>query len=284
MAVLDWILDPGLRRPILMTAFEGWFDSGEGATRAIEWLARIHDADEFARIDSETFFDFQQQRPTVAFDDEGRRTITWPDSRCFGTRVESTDHDIALLSGIEPHLRWQTFTDAIVETAERIGAELVVTLGANYGTVPHTRSPEVVGSSTNRDLARRLELDQPSYQGPTGVIGALHDRLDRAGIPVISLRVATPHYVQGGHNPKATQALLRRLELVLGLETQPSGLDDEVREWEARVTEAVGEDMEVEQYVQMLEQQVDDAADSLGTPGDLAAEVEAFLREQGDDT
>jgi proteasome assembly chaperone (PAC2) family protein len=280
---LVWSSKPNLQRPILLAAFEGWFDAGEAATGAIDWLAKRYDTDLIAFIDAETFFDFQQQRPIVHFAEEGHREIEWPHSTASASAIEDANHDLLLVSGVEPHLRWKTFSDSVAEIATTAGAELVITLGSNYGTVPHTRPPDVIGSSTNHSLATRLGLGEPSYQGPTGVIGALHQRLEDAGIPVISLRVNTPHYVQGGHNPNATQALLRRLALICGFDTDAAGLDQEIVEWQARVTEAVGEDLEVSQYVAMLEQQIDESVEPLGGLGDLAAEVEAFLREQNDD-
>jgi hypothetical protein len=283
MEVLNWSSTPDVQRPILLTAFEGWFDAGEAATGAIDWLAQHLDTDPVAYIDAETFFDFQQQRPMVHLDDTGHRQIEWPHSTATTAQIEGANHDLVLVSGVEPHMRWRTFTESVTEIASVAGAELVVTLGSNYGTVPHTRPPEVIGSSTNHSLASRLGLGEPSYQGPTGVIGALHQTLDDAGIPVISLRVNTPHYVQGGNNPNATQALLRRLELICGFETGAAGLDEEIVEWQTRVTGAVGEDAEVSQYVAMLEEQVDQSVEPLGGIGDLAAEVEAFLREQNDE-
>ncbi|MCH7789799.1 MAG: PAC2 family protein [Acidobacteria bacterium] len=283
MSELEWSTRPDVQRPILLAAFEGWFDAGEAATGAIDWITQLYETEPIAYIDAETFFDFQQQRPLIHFDDQGHRQIEWPHSKATAANIEGANHDVVLVSGVEPHLRWNTFTESVTEIASVVGAELVVTLGSNYGTVPHTRPPEVVGSSTNRSLASRLGLGEPSYQGPTGVIGALHQRLDDAEIPVISLRVNTPHYVQGGHNPNATQALLRRLELICGFDTDAAGLDEEIVAWQNRVTEAVSEDVEVSQYVVMLEQQVDESVEPLGGLGDLAAEVEAFLRERNDE-
>ena len=278
---LRWTDRPELKRPLLVVAFEGLFDAGQAATRAVKRLGEIYDATRLATIDPETFFDFTQQRPLVEIDDEGRRQILWPDNECRAAVVPNGDHDLILLAGIEPHLRWRTFAEALADIVTSTGVELVVTLGANYGMVPHSRPFEVVGSSTNADLAERLGLGRPTYQGPTGAVGVLHDVLDTLGVPVISLRVSAPHYVQGTPNPKAAQALLRRLELVTGIAADPAALDADVREWEQRVEAAVAEDPEVHEYVERLEAQVDRDADPLSRPGDLAAEVEAFLREQG---
>jgi hypothetical protein len=148
------------------------------------------------------------------------------------------------------------------------------------GMSPHTRPPAVTGSSTNRDLAERLGLDRPSYQGPTGVVGVLHDTLDRAGVPVISLRVSVPYYVPESPNPKATRALLRRFEQVSGVDTSFADLDGPAAEWQLRVDEAVAGDGEVTAHVRRLESQVDQDEDLMPRGDDLAAELEAFLRDQ----
>ena len=197
-------------------------------------------------------------------------------------RITVTDgqRDIVLVSGIEPHLRWRTFTEALLEAATRSGSRLVVTLGSMSGMSPHTRPPAVTGSSTNRELADRLGLDRPSYQGPTGVVGVLHDTLDRAGIPVISLRVSVPYYLPDSPNPKATRALLRRFEQVSGIDTAHADLDGPAAEWQSRVELAVAGDAEVRAHVRRLESQVDQSEDLMARGDDLAAELEAFLREQ----
>lgn len=278
-----WVEEPTLRRPLLVMAFEGWFDAGEAATRAVRWLANRHGSRPVADIDPENFFDFTQQRPEIYFDHDGVRRIRWPGNEVTAAEVPGGTHDLLLLAGIEPHLRWGTFSECVVEIVQRLGVEYVVTLGANYGIAPHSRPFEVVGSSSNPDLAGRLGLGHPTYQGPTGLIGVLHDRFVSTLPPVISLRVTAPHYVQGTPNPKAAQALLRRFELVTGVPADPATLDDEVQEWEERVSEAVAEDEEVQQYVAQLEAQVDARTDPLTQAGNLAAEVEAFLREQDPD-
>ncbi len=281
MDELCWVERTDLNRPLLVIAFEGLFDAGESATRAVKRLAEIYDATDLATIDPETFFDFTQQRPLVEIDDDGQRRILWPDNLCRAARVPGGDHDLVLLAGIEPHLRWRTFAECIAELVDELKIGLVVTLGANYGMVPHSRPFEVVGSSSNADLAARLGLGRPSYQGPTGAVGVLHDVLDQRDVPVISLRVSAPHYVQGTPNPKAAQALLRRFELVTGIAADPAALDEDVRDWEHRVEAAVADDSDVHDYVERLEAEIDREDDPLTRAGDLAAEVEAFLREQG---
>ncbi|MEE9416562.1 MAG: PAC2 family protein, partial [Acidimicrobiales bacterium] len=227
------------------------------------------------------FFDFQQQRPNVRIED-GKRIIDWPDTRCYALR-SGDDRDILTIEGVEPHLRWRTFAEQIVEIGKATGAELFVTLGAAPGMVPHTRPIEVVGSATDAELALRLGLGRPSYEGPSGVMGVIHDALDASGLPVISLRVSVPHYVMGEPSPKATQSLLRRLESVTGVPTESDGLDELVTSWQEMVDSAVVGDPEVLAYVSELESNFDESGNLDLTGVDLAAEVEAFLRERNPD-
>ena len=284
MDELRWTADDqltaGLDRPILVVAFRGLFDAAGSATSAVEWLAERLDSMQVGDVDPETFFDFTQERPVVEFDDHDVRWIRWATNRVLAVRTAEGQRDLVLVSGVEPHLRWRTFTEALLEAATRSGSRMVVTLGSMSGMSPHTRPPAVTGSSTNRDLADRLGLDRPSYQGPTGVVGVLHDTLDRAGVPVISLRVSVPYYLPDSPNPKATRALLRRFEQVSGIDTAHADLDGPAAEWQSRVDQAVDGDEEVRAHVRRLESQVDQSEDLMPRGDDLAAELEAFLREQ----
>ncbi|MCS5672026.1 MAG: PAC2 family protein [Acidimicrobiales bacterium] len=284
MEELRWTADDqlaaGLDRPILVVAFRGLFNAAGSATSAVEWLAERLDSVQVGDVDPETFFDFTQERPVVEFDDHDVRWIHWATNRVLAAQTAEGQRDLVLVSGVEPHLRWRTFTEALLEAATRSGSRMVVTLGSMSGMSPHTRPPAVTGSSTNRDLADRLGLDRPSYQGPTGVVGVLHDTLDRAGVPVISLRVSVPYYLPDSPNPKATRALLRRFEQVSGIDTAHADLDGPAAEWQSRVEQAVAGDDEVRAHVRRLESQVDQSEDLMPRGDDLAAELEAFLREQ----
>ena len=284
MEELRWTADDQLAarldRPILVVAFRGLFDAAGSATSAVEWLAERLGSVQVGDVDPETFFDFTQERPVVEFDDHDVRWIRWATNRVLTVRTAEGQRDLVLVSGVEPHLRWRTFTEALLEAATRSGSRMVVTLGSMSGMSPHTRPPAVTGSSTNRDLADRLGLDRPSYQGPTGAVGVLHDTLDRAGVPVISLRVSVPYYLPDSPNPKATRALLRRFEQVSGIDTAHADLDGPAAEWQSRVDQAVDGDEEVRAHVRRLESQVDQSEDLMPRGDDLAAELEAFLREQ----
>jgi hypothetical protein len=283
----------GLRHPILVVAFEGWFDVARAATGAVTWLADQLEAKLVCSIEAEPYFDFTARRPVVRVVN-GRRVIEWPENDCRLARAADDEdgnagasadgHDLLLIAGVEPHLRWRTFSGDLVEIARRAHAELVITLGALAEPVPHTRPHTVKGSSTNPALAARLGLDAPSYQGPTGLVGVLHDRLDHEHIPVISLRAAVPHYVTGTPNPKAQRALLEHLQHVTGVATRSAGLAQATRDWEAQVNAAVADDAEASAYVQQLERRADQRlAQELPSGEDLAAEFEQFLREQRDE-
>ncbi|MFV0523432.1 MAG: PAC2 family protein [Acidimicrobiales bacterium] len=279
MSELTWLDQLPLRRPLLLVAFEGIFDAAEAATTALDWICQRSESTRIGEIDPERFFNFQEARPTTRFGPDGQRVIDWPSTEIMAVRTDSP-RDLVIMTGVEPHLRWATYSDHIIEVVRRSGCEMVVTVGALVAMVPHTRPFPVTGSAVHPDLARRLNLSQPTYQGPTSLAGVINARLERADVPVISLRVAVPHYVPGPPNPKATRALLRRLEQTTGVSTDYEELDGEVSEWSGRVDQAVASDEESRQYVARLENQVDSNEELLPSGDDLAAELEAFLRSQ----
>jgi proteasome assembly chaperone (PAC2) family protein len=272
-----------LTRPILVLAFEGWFDVASAATDAIRWMASHYGADEMAGIDPEPYFDFTARRPVVKIVG-GERRIVWPENQALAVRLPEEARDLLVLAGVEPHLRWATFSADLTEIARGAGAEMVITLGALAEAVPHSRPNRVKGSSTDPELARRLGLEGPTYQGPTGLVGVLHDALHREGLPVISLRAAVPHYVAGTPNPKAQRALLEHLQHVTGVTTDFAELNDAVAAWERQVNAAVADDADAQAFVARLEAQVDRQLEqALPTADDLAAEFERFLQERRDE-
>jgi proteasome assembly chaperone (PAC2) family protein len=282
---LIWEREPSreLRSPILVTAWDGLFDVGGAATGAVEVL-RSSAATKVGYIDADEFFDFNERRPHVKFDDNGRRQVVWPHNDIYCLPLDARDRDLVLMDGVEPHLRWRTFVDAVVEVVRRFNVKMVITLGAMIAETPHTRPPSITGSTTDAALAELMRLDRPSYQGPTGVVGALHEHLDRIGVPAVSLRASVPHYVSGSPNPKASRALLERFERVTGLPTGWADLDGEARDWEARVDEAMTDDEDIVHYVRRLEERYDtQTASTLPNADDLAAEFERFLRQHDDD-
>ena len=282
---VEWHADQSGASPILVMALQGLFDIAGAATDAVDHLVAKADTKvHVASIDPEVFFDFTQERPRVSLDDNGNRRLTWPQNEAWRLSMPATSDpdkgdEVLALSGIEPHLRWRTFSEAIGEIAADSGARLVVTLGAMAGLAPHTRALGVVGSASDAALAQRLGLGRPSYQGPTGLVGALHVRLHELGLAVISLRVSVPHYVTQSPNPEATRSLLARLELVTGIRTDHHRFDDEAAKWRSRVDAAVANDPEMQRYVAQLEDQVDNAPDLLPDGDAIAAELQAWLRD-----
>ncbi len=272
---------PQLRSPILVTAFKGWFDVGGAATGALEWLSERNDSAKCAYIDCEEFFDFSEQRPTVQLRD-GRREIGWPTTDIYTLHPANSDHDLVLAVGAEPHLRWRTFTDILVEIAQRCEISLLITLGAHIADIPHTRPFAVTGSTADVGIAATWRLDKPSYEGPTGLVGVMHERFETLGVPAVSLRAAVPHYVSGAPNPKGSRALLERFERVTGLSTGWAELDEAAEQWEQRVNEAMNADEDVVRYVRRLEARADARAEqSVPSPEDIGAEFERLLRRKG---
>jgi predicted ATP-grasp superfamily ATP-dependent carboligase len=273
---------PKLRRPLLVAAFRGWNDGAQGASLAGGYLAKTWSAARFAEIDPETFFDFQATRPQVSLVDGVTRRIEWPDNGFYHARLVAADRDVVLLLGIEPNVRWRTFTDLIVSLATELGVELVVSLGALLADVPHTRPSPVSGSATDPKLVEELGLQLSRYEGPTGIVGVLHDACRRAGIPSVSLWAAVPHYVSLAPSPRAALALCERLATLLSIDVDTSELAEAADAYERQVTEAVATDEETSAYVEELERRSEliEAEENLPSGDTIAAELARFLRER----
>ena len=202
----EWDSVGPLRNPVLVVALRGWFDVAGVATGALEWCIQDRTITVVASIDPDPFFDFTQERPETYLDDDGERHMRWPENEFVVARFPEGARDLVLVSGVEPHMHWNAFAECIIRCAEKLHCEVVVTVGAAAEAVPHTRSPVVIGSTTNELLAKRLGLSRPHYQGPTGVVGVIHERLDREGITGVSLRVGVPHYLANAQHPKSSAA------------------------------------------------------------------------------
>ena len=273
---------PRLERPTLIAAFRGWNDGGQGASLAAGYLAKLWDAQRFAEIDPENFFDFQATRPHVSLEEGITRRIDWPATVFYHGRPLGLDHDVVLLLGIEPNLRWRTFTELVIGFAKELGTELVVSLGALLADVPHTRPCPVTGSASDPKLVDRLGLSASRYEGPTGIVGVLHDACRREQIPSVSLWAAVPHYVSLTPSPRAALALCEGLGDLLGLEIETEELDEAAAAYADQVSEAVSSDPETAAYVEELERRADTLAEEEDLPSGeaLAAELTRFLRER----
>jgi predicted ATP-grasp superfamily ATP-dependent carboligase len=275
---------PELDRPILIAAFRGWNDGAQGASLAGGYLAKIWDAEQFASIDPEDFYDFQATRPMVSLVEGITRRIDWPDNDFYHATPEGLGRSALLLLGVEPNLRWRRFTSLIVDLAREYEVELVVTLGALLADVPHTRPAPVTGTATDPELVERLGLQASRYEGPTGIVGVLHDACRAASLQSVSLWAAVPHYVSLAPSPRAALALCQRLGDLLETSIDTSELDQAVEAYTQRVTEAVSTDEETAEYVQELERRTEMMDETDLPSGDsLAAELTRFLRERDEE-
>jgi proteasome assembly chaperone (PAC2) family protein len=273
---------PTLRNPVLVAAFRGWNDGGQGASLAAGYLARTWGAARFADIDPEGFFDFSSTRPHVSLVDGQTRQIDWPDNAFYHAPIPGTDRDAVLLLGIEPNLHWRSFTELITGLATDLGVELAITLGSLLADVPHTRPSPVTGSATDAELVDRLGLQPSRYEGPTGIVGVLHDACKQSGVPSASLWAAVPHYVSLAPSPRAALALCARLGGILGATIDVDELEQAVQSYSDQVSEAVASDPETAAYVEELEQRTEEieAEENLPSGDAIAAELTRFLRER----
>ncbi len=271
-----------LTSPVLLVALTGWFDVAAVATTALDHLAPDDTAVTVGEIDADPFYDFTQERPIVEITDGDIREVHWP-SNAFRVARTGGPHDLVVLSGVEPHLGWLTYAGCVRRVVDRLRCEAVVTVGATADATPHTRLPMVVGSTAEPELARRLGLSAPTYQGITGLLGVLNAELERANVPIISLRVGVPHYLGHGEHPLAVSALIQHIAHVLGI-TLAVDLDDQIERWASLHDEAIAEDEQLRAYVRMLEAEYDRRTEaSITSADDLGARFEDFLRDQHPD-
>lgn len=256
MAV-EWTDRPALRRPVLIAAFEGWNDAGSAASDAIEFLVETLGATETARFDPEEWFDFQAARPQVVLANGVVRSLSWPRVVVSTAGVPGIERDVVLLQGSEPNLRWPAFCEEVLALAGALGCDFVITLGALLSDTPHTRPVPVTGTSQHRELAERLGLEPSSYEGPTGIVGVLHEACTRHGVPSVSLWASIPHYVSAPPNPKGQLALLSRLSELLDLPLALARLEFQAQTWEHQVNEAAAGDDSIIDYVRDLERRYD---------------------------
>ncbi len=290
MSELRMVDRPALRQPVLVAAFRGWNDGGQGATLAAGYLARIWEAERFADIDPENFVDFQANRPQVSLDEGLTRRIEWPENVFYHARIPGTERDIVLLIGVEPSLRWRTFSKLVVDLARELEAGLLVTLGSLLADVPHTRAAPVTGAASDPELVASLGLQHSRYEGPTGIVGVLQDVCRREGIPAASLWAAVPHYVSLAPSPRAARALCDRLAQLLEVPIDTTELVEAEEAYVEQVTEAISSDEsgETAAYVTELEKRTDELDleehEDLPSGDTLAAELTRFLRERDAET
>jgi predicted ATP-grasp superfamily ATP-dependent carboligase len=280
---------PLLRSPIMVIACGGWSDAGEAATGTITHLLNtvgnqssdgLSSADLIAEIDSEDYYDFQVNRPLIVVSDSMIRSLTWPGLQVFGLHNPDGDRDFVLVRGVEPSMRWRSFARELLDLAEDLEVELVITLGSMLADTPHTRAIPVSGTGAHPEIAHRLGMEVSRYEGPTGILAVIQDGCVKRGIDAIALWAAIPHYASATPSPKATLALLNGIEDFLEINLPHGSLPEFAHQWEAAVDEMVKEDSDIEEYIKNLEESKD--ADQLGDESgeELAREVQRYLRRQ----
>ncbi len=287
MQPLQWESRPdGLRAPALVCAFTGWNDAGDAASAALSFVGSSLGAERFARIDPEEFYDFQAARPEIRLSEGRARRIVWPAVEIFACRVPRAPRDLILLQGPEPSMRWGSFCRQIIDLAEAMGTQLVVTLGALLADVPHSHPVAMTGLASDDALVERLGLAQATYEGPTGIVGVLHAACADAGLPSASLWASVPHYVAAAPNPKAALAIIRKLEGLVGIAVDAGELERAAADYERQVSLAVQADPDVQAFVERLERAAEEESEAI-SPGELpsgdviAREFQRFLRQQG---
>ncbi len=274
---------PELHDPILIAAFEGWNDAGEAATATVRHLAETWDAELVAAFDPEDYYDFQVNRPRVVTED-GQRVLSWPTTRILVATETGFDHDVVLIQGIEPSMRWRAFCVELLELADQLGVQAIVTVGALLAEVPHTRPIPVTATAEDASVRQRFDVEASRYEGPTGIVGVLTHLAGQFDIPSLSAWAAVPHYAGAAPSPKATLSLLKRIESLLGMRISHGDLEEDARAWERGVDDLAQNDDEVAEYVQSLEQ-AQDTADLPEASGDaIAREFERYLRGRDDES
>lgn len=275
MTSLQWLETPILRDPVALIAFEGWGDAGESASQAAEsFLSRL-DSELIAIIDPDEHFDFQVRRPMVGVDSSGVRSISWPRNEIH--LVSGDEHDLILILGEEPHYRWKVFTNELVGALQSLSISRAITMGAFVGQVAHTLPVPLVGSATRPDTLGLHGLHPSGYEGPTGIVGVLNHAFGNAGIDVISLWAAVPHYLSNQEYPPATEALVAKAAELIGISVDIGELTLATRHFLSTVNEAIEGNDELQAYVEQLEE---DADADVERSDRLVSEIENFLRDQ----
>jgi proteasome assembly chaperone (PAC2) family protein len=282
---LNWHADvPQLRSPILVCAFRGWNDAAGAASAALTAIVDCFDAEQIAAVDPEDYFDFQATRPTIVLTEGQTRHIDWPSNELMAVRIPGADRDLVLLDGTEPNLRWRTFSETIATAADALGVEMVITLGALVAEVSHTLPVPITGLASDEELVEELDLQRSNYEGPTGIVGVVHDCCRQVGMTSASLWAAVPHYVAAVPNPKAALALLRRLEGLTGIAVDATALEEETASYEEQIGRAVAANPEIAELVERIEaeqvEQLGPGSEDLPSADTIAREFQQFLQQR----
>lgn len=279
MEHVRWTDDrPELHRPVMILAFEGWNDAGESASTAGRHIRDQFAGEEFATIDPEPFYDFSTTRPMIALEGAGRK-ITWPENSFASVSNPDIGRDLIVMVGVEPQLRWRTYTDQILAMAEEYEVEMVISLGALIADVVHSRPATIYSAGYDAKLMEELDLEPSSYEGPTGIVGVIHDGLQSSGFGSVSLWGTVPSYVPHANSPKAALALVNRVHQLLGISIPTTALEIAASAYERQITELINDDEETLEYVANLEQEYDKSMRP-ESGDELIRELEQFLRDR----
>lgn len=272
---------------VLVVAFEGWNDAGEAATGVVKTLRDARDVHPIAEFDAESYFDYQFNRPVVTTGEDGNRKLLWPTVTVYGpagsdlSSAETSDEpEVFLLLGTEPARNWKTFTTEIMDVIQSRKIDVIVMLGAMLADVPHTRPISIFVSSENADLRSLLGVERSSYEGPVGILSVIAAEAESAGIPTVSIWASVPHYVHNAPSPKATLAMIERLEELVEVDVPRGDLPDESAAWEDGINALAEDDSDMANYIEQLER-ARDTVDSPEASGEaIAEEFERYLRKR----
>ena len=287
MSAIQYTEHPILTNTVFLAAWGGWPDAAESATRSLREMVSQLSATKFASIDPEDFYDFAEQRPVISNESNGSRKLTWPKNEFYYWKSEDGGRDLLIFIGVEPNLKWRTYTEIIHKVVIESDVKLLVTVGALLDSVPHTRSPRVIGSSINTDLGsgfEHIKYAVPNYEGPSGLTSVLMDRLAQDNIPAASVWGHSPHYLQVAQNPTLTHAILTELQNFISAPLDLSNLAKDAAEFDENLVRALADQQEIEGYVKRLEERYDSEEEYRQSPepAALVQELEDFLRQQRD--
>jgi proteasome assembly chaperone (PAC2) family protein len=285
LSAFQYTEHPILSNTVLLAAWGGWPDAAESATRSLRELVRQLSATKFASIDAEDFYDFAEQRPVISTKSDGSRKLTWPKNDFYYWKADDGGRDLLIFIGVEPNLKWRTYTDIIHKVAVESDVKLLITVGALLDSVPHTRSPRVIGSSISTDLGpgfEHIKYSMPNYEGPSGLTSVLTDRMSKDEVPSASIWGHSPHYLQVAQNPTLTHAILSELQQFISAPINLSKLAEEAEEFDENLVRALSDQQEIEGYVKRLEERYDSEEEYRHSPepAALVQELEDFLRKQ----
>jgi proteasome assembly chaperone (PAC2) family protein len=268
---------------ILLFAFAGWPDAGQAATNALKTLSENLNANKIAEIESEDFYNFSRERPMVYTEDD-KRLLKWPQNEFLFIPKIINNHDLVILNGIEPHLKWNTFSDLVINLSKKLNVELVITLGALLDAIPHTRLPKLTLTSTQTipEKFTQKKFERASYEGPTGITSILLDKFTKINISCLSIWAHSPHYLQASPNPILSLALLNKLDSEIGIKSNLTKLNSKAAKFKARLDNAILQDNELKNYVSNLEERYDSSLPTFRNPEEdkrLFNDLEEFLKD-----